>query len=218
MRQHTELIVDYARPSFRLAFAHEFSQNCSSVSYLHKVHPRLVLGVEAKYPRRMRLPQAVGFVKPAPILTAIVRYFSWRNLFALVAEVSRQYGAMQLKASYIKDMSSVSQLHVFPRYERFLVGGTMWSNFYPSSLANVYKSSYMAVGYSYTNYWSLYNVRSVIDSQWNMKTEMSTGWMKNVDITLQLNVAAGTPPRDSDMAPTATQKRLGWALGFTWYT
>lgn len=201
-----------------MALSHEFSQNCSSISVLQKVHPRLVLGFEAKYPRKLRLPQPVGFINPAPIFTAIIRYFSWRNLFALVTEFSHQYGALQLRASYVKDLSAVSHLHVFPRYERWIVGGALWSNFYPSSLLNVYKASYMAVGYSYTNYWSGYNVKAVIDSELNMKTEMSTGWVKNVDVTLQLSAACGFDDPDSTIARPVAQDRLGWALGFTWFT
>jgi hypothetical protein len=217
LRQHVELIANYARPSFRLALAHEFSQDCSSVSYMHMVHPRLVLGVEAKYPRKRLPPFPTGFLRPAGILTGIVRYFSWRNLFQLVTELSHQYGAVQMRASYVKDLSAVPQLHVFPRYERFLVGGALWSNIYPSSLAGIYRGSYFALGYSYTNYWSNYNVRSTVDSEWNMKTEMSTTWMPNVDVTLQLHVG-GWYPVDDPIRPPTTTERLGWAFGITWFT
>lgn len=217
LRQHSEIIVNYMRPSFRLALAHEFSQNCSSISYMHMVHKRLVLGVEAKYPRKMKIPFPTGFVRPQGILTAIVRYFSWDHLFQLVTELSYAYGAVQLRASYLKDLSAVPQLHVFPRYERFLVGGVLWSNIYPSSLSAIYRGSYFAMGYAYTNYWSNYNVRSTVDSEWNMKTEMSTSWMPNVDATLQLHVG-GWYSRDDNIRPPTTASRLSWAFGITWYT
>lgn len=210
------MIVNYAYPSFRLSAAFEFSQDCTTLTYMHMVHPRLVVGLEAKHARRQRTPFPLGFLKPRPMLTLILRYFSWTHLFQLVTDWNYQYGAVQLRATYVKDLSAVPQLHVFPRYERFLVGGALWSNVYPSSLKGIYSGSYFAMGYSYTNYWSAYNVRSVIDSEWNSKSEMSTSWMPNIDLTLQLYSSAIR--REEGVKDWPAGRRVGWSVGITWFT
>ncbi len=200
-RQKFSATLTYSRPSFRLGARVTNAGWPIKLSWMQQLSKRWVLGLQW------------GAEATDQLWRFVARYFHWKSLSATALSVAWGPEECMVDASFVKDMQSVPWLMMLPRYERFLVAATYNFSFHHRLFSRkdtsytrgeIWEMSELWAGAVYTNYWSNYEMKAMVNDQIYFRTMMSANFEANIELSLYMIAN-----------PVTHDNGIGWTM--TWY-